>query len=376
MRKILPITLIGLLCIATFTTSCTKNKPVEEESVALEGIVFTNISNNSLTLNAGETYAITYKLLPEDFKESITLQWESNDPTIATANNGLIEAISKGETTITAKYNEVEASFTVCVNEVITEVELEGILFTNITGDEVTLSAGETFTVEYQLLPEDVDQTLTIEWISTNESVATVANGTVNAIAAGESTITAKHNEIEASFKVVVEESTPADQMILLQEGFDNGYPEGWEIVDADGDGICWKLGSEILGYPRGISGSEWIMSESYSHKNGVLTPDNHLVSPEFRIPSAGFKLSWYTAGVDKDWYQEHYSVYVREGGSDTEIFSEILSTVEFNYNEVDLSQFAGKTVKIVFRHHDSSDIYHFGLDNIAVANYEIEWVY
>ena len=35
------------------------------------------------------------------------------------------------------------------------------------------------------------------------------------------------------------EESTPVDQMILLQEGFDNGYPEGWEIVDADGDGIC-----------------------------------------------------------------------------------------------------------------------------------------
>ena len=153
MRKILSITLISILCIATFATSCTKNKPVEEESVALEGIVFTNISNNSLTLNAGETYAITYKLLPEDFKESITLQWESNDPTIATANNGLIEAISKGETTITAKYNEVEASFTVCVNEVITEVELEGILFTNITGNEVTLSAGETFTVEYQLLP-------------------------------------------------------------------------------------------------------------------------------------------------------------------------------------------------------------------------------
>ena len=137
----------------------------------------------------------------------------------------------------------MEASFTICVNEVITEVELEEILFTNITGNEVTLSAGETFTVEYQLLPEDVDQTLTIEWISSNESVATVANGTVNAIAAGESTITAKHNEIEASFKVVVEESTPVDQMILLQEGFDNGYPEGWEIVDADGDGICPDCG-------------------------------------------------------------------------------------------------------------------------------------
>ena len=68
MRKILSITLISILCIATFTTSCTKNKPIEGESVALEGIVFTNISNNSLTLNAGETYAITYKLLPENFK--------------------------------------------------------------------------------------------------------------------------------------------------------------------------------------------------------------------------------------------------------------------------------------------------------------------
>ena len=59
----------------------------------------------------------------------------------------------------------VSAVLKVCVNEVINEVELEGILFTNITGNEVTLSAGETFTVEYQLLPEDVDQTLTIEWI-------------------------------------------------------------------------------------------------------------------------------------------------------------------------------------------------------------------
>lgn len=70
------------------------------------------------------------------------------------------------------------------------------------------------------------------------------------------------------------------------------------------------------------------------------------------------------------------FTVYVREGNNDTEIFSETLSTVDFNYNEVDLSQFSGKTVKIVFRHHDSSDVYHCGLDNIAVANYDVEWVY
>ncbi|MBO7256072.1 MAG: hypothetical protein J6V04_01950 [Bacteroidales bacterium] len=61
-----------------------------------------------------------YDLLPEGVDTDIVLNWESDDEDVATVENGTIEAIS----------------------------------------------VGETFQVEYKLLPAEINQNLPIEWFS------------------------------------------------------------------------------------------------------------------------------------------------------------------------------------------------------------------
>lgn len=68
---------------------------------------------------------------------------------------------------------------------------------------ELTVNQGETATLVATVLPEDAgDKTVT--WTSSNESVATVADGVVTAVGAGSTTITAKAGEFEATCAVTV----------------------------------------------------------------------------------------------------------------------------------------------------------------------------
>ena len=250
------------------------------------------------------------------------------------------------------------------------EITPERIVFTNLTNDELYIKIGDSFEVEYAILPKEADQDIVLEWYSEDEDIATISNGVVEGISIGNTYIYATYEDIEALFFVSVSEGGN----VLLQEDFNDGIPSDWENIDADGDGFFWGTSDDIAGGNNGINGTECVMSQSYDNTRGALTPDNYLISPQITIPNTGYKLSWYTLATDYDWYQEHYTVYVREGNNDTEIFSETMTTADFNYNEVDLSAFFGKNVKIVFRHHDVTDQFNMGLDNIAVANCEVEW--
>ena len=78
----------------------------------------------------------------------------------------------------------------------IVEMEPEDILCTSIELIKPTaeLKIGETLTLTATVLPETATDN-TVTWTSSNESVATVANGLVTAVAAGKATITAKTND-------------------------------------------------------------------------------------------------------------------------------------------------------------------------------------
>ena len=254
------------------------------------------------------------------------------------------------------------------------EITPERIVFTNLTDDELYIEIGDSFEVEYAILPKEADQDIVLEWYSEDEDIATISNGVVEGISNGNTYIYATYEDIEAFFFVSVSEGGNDIEPVLLQEDFNDGIPSDWENIDADEDGHFWGTSEDIAGGLYGINGTNCVMSRSYDNSTGPLTPDNYLISPQITIPSTGYKLSWYTLATDDDWYQEHYTVYIREGNNDTEIFSETMTTAEFNYNEVDLSAFSGKDVKIVFRHHDITDQFNMGLDNIAVADCEVEW--
>lgn len=86
------------------------------------------------------------------------------------------------------------------------KIALKGISL-NKQAVELAIGAKETLTVKFD--PENVTEKPTIEWSSSAPAVATVAEGEVTAVAAGEATITAKAGSFTATCKVTVKEEQP-----------------------------------------------------------------------------------------------------------------------------------------------------------------------
>lgn len=91
------------------------------------------------------------------------------------------------------------------------KIALKGISL-NKPAVELAIGAKETLTVKFD--PENVTEKPTIEWSTSAPAVATVAEGEVTAVAAGEATITAKAGSFTATCKVTVkgeEQPKPGD---------------------------------------------------------------------------------------------------------------------------------------------------------------------
>ena len=152
---------------------------------------------------------------------------------------------------------------------------------------------------------------------------------------------------------------------------FEDGWPEGWTTIDADGDGRAWKCWTtEGVKDDLWHSGKYCMMSESYTPdvEEGALDPDNWLVTPEIEL---GGSVSFWMRSAVKD-YPDNFSVRLSTTGCAVEDFStELLpqTTAEGEYTEyrIDLSEYSGKGY-VAFRHHDSADMYYLLLDDVTIA--------
>ena len=141
-----------------------------------------SLNNSELTLNEGETYQLTYTVLPET-ADAPTVEWTSSNPEIATVDvNGKVTAIALGSTTITVKTTDgtdISATCNVTVQESPnTDITtMDDVIYLEhakaLTGKSVTLSlkmkhemkvSGFQFNM---VLPEN----FTIENISRGEGI-------------------------------------------------------------------------------------------------------------------------------------------------------------------------------------------------------------
>ena len=176
------------------------------------------------------------------------------------------------------------------------------------------------------------------------------------------------------------DQPTPPPQSgdLIFGEYFEEN-PTDWALVDADGDGHDWYWFTNeglTTGLMEAYEGMGIMVSASYDNPSfSALTPDNYLISPDIAIPAnaAEAYLSWYAAAQDPAWFSEHYSVLVGPAGSTNPadftdvIHTETLSSASWVNRTADLTDYAGETVRIAFRHHDATDMFVMKLDQVEV---------
>ena len=128
------------------------------------------LDKTEAALTQGETVQLTATVKPDDATDK-TLTWSTSDSKVATVDEtGKVTAVETGSATITAKAGDKTATCAVTVTAKVIEV-------TEITLDktEVEILEGETAQLTATVKPDDATDK-SIEWTSSDESVATVDN--------------------------------------------------------------------------------------------------------------------------------------------------------------------------------------------------------
>ena len=169
---------------------------------ALPGIT---LDKTTLALYDNETATLTATVAPE-LGES-TVSWSSSDEAVATVDGGTVTPVAAGTTTITATAGEKTATCTVTVS---TWVPATAVTLNKTTMD-LYMSRSETLTAT--VTPENTTESLT--WSSSDETIATVDNGVVTAVATGTATITATAGNAATECIVTVKDLVPATGVTL-----------------------------------------------------------------------------------------------------------------------------------------------------------------
>lgn len=165
-------------------------------NLELKNEIIFNKEETTIEVGNQEQIIYTYEFLDGATAEDIV--WESSDDNIATVDeNGNITAISKGEVTITATYDNAQDSIKVIVWK--DENKLE------ILQDTLTLEKGQEYELSYEY--HFIDELATendIVWESSNSEILSVENGKITALTEGFVTVTASYQDVEDSIEVIV----------------------------------------------------------------------------------------------------------------------------------------------------------------------------
>ncbi len=158
-----------------------------------------SLSKTSANIPVGGNETLAYTISPENATNR-NATWSSSNESVATVENGVINAISIGTAVITV--TSEDGSKTAHCNITVLPVEVESISLNKTTA---SLIIGEEETLTYTVYPRTATNQNAV-WSSSNESVATVENGVVNAISVGEAviTITSENGNKTASCTITV----------------------------------------------------------------------------------------------------------------------------------------------------------------------------
>lgn len=202
-------------------------------SASWEVNVFTPVTNltssvTKISLNVGEkSDPIEYTVKP-DTAEYIAVDWASSNEEIATVDDrGVVTALKAGEVKITGTSLEPLDDKTPAKTCTVAVTVLQPAMGISINDENQTLPNGKRVALEAVISPKDTSNTK-VKWESGDPKVATVAaNGTVTALKAGTTKITATTTDGS---------DLSAECVITVIQGVTGIKPSGWETVLFEGE--------------------------------------------------------------------------------------------------------------------------------------------
>ena len=160
--------------IATITLR-TKGGLANSATITVESAAMDlQLTPTSVTIKRGSKFSLDAQLIGDSASVNHHIDWTSDNPAVATVENGVLNAIASGTATVTATADGFTATCRVRVQTTVQKIEL------NLT--EITLlreEARNPIQLIATVTPADADDP-SVKFISDNELVATVAqDGTV-----------------------------------------------------------------------------------------------------------------------------------------------------------------------------------------------------
>ena len=168
----------GLADISTFFDSIQTPDSIQVAPISVTGVT---VSPTSGSIAVSETLTLTATVAPEDATNK-AVTWSSSDDTIATVENGVVTGVAAGNATITV--TTVDGGFTATC-EITVTTPVTGVTVSPTTD---SIAVNETLTLTATVAPEDATNKA-VTWSSSDDSIATVVDGVVTGVAAGDATI-------------------------------------------------------------------------------------------------------------------------------------------------------------------------------------------
>ncbi len=136
----------------------------------------------------------------------------------------------------------------------------------------------------------------------------------------GTGSIAIRHYNVSDMFRLAIDDVVVTDErgQELVNEDFESGsIPSSWTNYDLDGDGYIWAA----INFDSQVGNGDYVaVSDSWNQSVGPLTPDNWLIIPDVAL---GGTLTFYARGVDANYPQENFGVFVTTASLET-VFDEV----------------------------------------------------
>ena len=260
------------------------------------------LSQHELALVKGATATLTATVIPADALNK-NFSWKSDNEAIAKVANGVVTAVSKGETIIrvTTEEGSKTDECKVIVKEESDPVAVTGV---KLPFTALTQKIGTSFTLVATIEPANATNK-TVTWSSSNSTVASVTNmGVVQAKAAGTADITVTTADgghtATCSFTVTTEDVpltglkiSPAETHIKVgQAGTLNVK---YEPVTATHKEVTWETSDAAIvtvdqnGNIKGVAVGEAVITVKSKQDETIKSTSKVIVDPATGVEDAVF---------------------------------------------------------------------------------------